>query len=105
MIMNYEANTKWKAPGSHASIFSGFLNVLPHFAQGMASNKHLRVFVASGYFDLTTSFFASEYMVSHSDMDPERVTIKHYVAGHMMYVHRPSFEKLAKDLREFIETD
>ena len=102
-ILNLEANGKWKRPGGRGSIFSGFLNVIPHLARGMASNKDLRVFVANGYYDLTTTFFASEYMFNHSGIDAERVTMKHYEAGHMMYVHEPSFEQLAGDLREFVE--
>jgi carboxypeptidase C (cathepsin A) len=103
-IVNRMANRKWKRAGGSSSMFGGFLNVLPYLSQGMTTNKDLRVFVASGQFDLATAFFASEYMVSHGGLVQDRVTMKHYGAGHMMYVHQPSFEQLAKDLRAFVES-
>ena len=31
-----------------------------------------------------------------------RFTVSYYEAGHMMYVHEPSLERLAKDLRDFV---
>ena len=102
-ILNRQANQQWKRPDGYRSIFGGFVNVLPELARGMTTNKDLRVFVATGYFDLATTFFAAEYMVNHSGMDPQRVTMKQYEAGHMMYVHRPSYEQLAADLRAFVE--
>jgi carboxypeptidase C (cathepsin A) len=35
-------------------------------------------------------------------MPLDRITLRNYPAGHMMYVHEPSFEALAKDLADFI---
>jgi carboxypeptidase C (cathepsin A) len=29
--------------------------------------------------------------------------VSYYEAGHMMYVHRPSLEKLAAELRKFVQ--
>ena len=61
--------------------------------------------IANGYYDLATPHFATEYTVSHMGLDPEvrpNVRLTYYEAGHMMYVHKPSLEKLASDLREFV---
>ena len=69
------------------------------------SRSGLRVFVANGYFDLATPHFATEYTFSHLGLDPEvrsRVEMAYYEAGHMMYAHRPSLEKLSSDLRQFV---
>ena len=41
-------------------------HVAPHLARGMADNPDLAVFVANGYFDLATTFFAAEYNVRRS---------------------------------------
>lgn len=103
VVISGEAGGKWKPPGRRGRAFGGFLNVLPYLARGMVDNKDLRVFVASGYYDLATAYFASQHMVHHSGMDPARVTMKTYEAGHMAYVHQASFERLAKDLKEFVE--
>src|SRR5262249_925554 len=33
----------------------------------------------------------------------DRVTVRHYEAGHMMYTHKPSLRKLKDDLAAFLE--
>jgi carboxypeptidase C (cathepsin A) len=81
----------------------GLLNVSPFLAKAMRQNKDFRIFVANGYYDLATPFFATEYSMSRDDMDMDRITMKYYEAGHMMYIHHPSLTALAKDMREFIE--
>ena len=58
--------------------------------------------MANGYFDLTTAFFSAEYMFDHSGIPKDRITMKYYEGGHMMYTHEPSFKQLADDLRDFI---
>ena len=61
--------------------------------------------VCSGYYDLATPHFATEYTFNHLGLDRRlagNVTTAHYEAGHMMYVHRPSMEKYREDLVGFI---
>ncbi len=72
----------------------------------MSTNTHLRVLVANGYYDLPTPFFATEYTVDHLGLEPsvrDNVELTYYPAGHMMYVHPPSLEKLKGDVASFIE--
>jgi carboxypeptidase C (cathepsin A) len=101
-ILSLNASSAWKRPETHRHLFSGFMNVVPILAKGAAENKDLRIFVANGYFDLTTAFFSAEYMFDHSGIPKDRITMKYYEGGHMMYTHEPSFKKLADDLRDFI---
>ena len=101
-VLNLNANGAWKRPPSHQSLFSGYINTMPLLTRGAAENKDLRFFVASGYFDLTTTYFSTEYMFNHSNIDKNRITMKHYPSGHMMYLHVPSFRQLAGDLKEFV---
>jgi len=66
-----------------------------------------RVLVANGFYDLATPHFATEYTFSHMGLDPEvrkNVQMEYYEAGHMMYVHKPSLEKLADDMRGFVRS-
>lgn len=73
--------------------------------QAMARNRHLRVLVANGYFDLATPHFATEYTFSHMGLKPDardRVRMTYYEAGHMMYVHAESRHSLARDIAEFL---
>lgn len=101
-VMSGEASGEWKRPESLDSAFSGYLDVAPALARGMAQNPDLRLFVGNGYYDIATSFFAAEHNIARSTMPLDRVTLRNYPAGHMMYVHEPSFEALAKDLADFI---
>ena len=100
---NGVANNKWKRPANGRHAFAGFVNVTGDLAQGTKDNEALRVFAAAGYNDLVTSYFALNYMLEHSGIDPKRITIHDYPGGHMMYLHRPSAEALSNDIVRFIE--
>lgn len=74
--------------------------------QAFAKNPHMRLFVASGYYDLATPYFATDYTLSHMGLPPEvreRVTPREYEAGHMMYIHSPSLTLLSDNVREFLQ--
>lgn len=100
--LNLEANQAWKRPAGTTNAFSGYVDVTAGLAQGTKDNESLRVFAASGYHDLTTSYFATEYMLHHSGIDRARLTIRNYEGGHMMYLYQPALEAVADDLVAFI---
>lgn len=101
--LNYEATGAWKRPQYANLSFWGYIDVTSPLAQGTKDNEALRIFSASGYHDLTTSYFATGYMLRHSGIDPARMLIKNYEGGHMMYLYRPSLEALSNDLVAFIQ--
>jgi carboxypeptidase C (cathepsin A) len=83
-----------------------YLNVADTLRSAMTQNQALRVFLAAGYYDFATPYFAAEYTMDHLSLDPslrDHITRKRYEAGHMMYVHKPSLEQLRKDLAEFYD--
>ncbi|TCI04569.1 peptidase S10 [Corallincola luteus] len=92
----------WSMGGSPRE--ENVINVAPLIAKGMRQNRDLRIFVANGYYDMATPFFATEQSFAHYGIDPKRVTMTYYPAGHMMYVHEPSLKQLTDDVRRFIET-
>jgi carboxypeptidase C (cathepsin A) len=100
---NGEANQKWKRPANRRGAFAGFVDVTGALAQGTKDNEALRVFAAAGYDDLTTSYFATRYMLEHSGIDANRLTVKNYPGGHMMYLYRPSADALSDDIVAFIK--
>jgi len=68
-------------------------------------NPHLHVFSANGYFDLATPFFATEYDLSHMDLDPAlraNVQFGYYPSGHMIYLNVEALHQLKDDLAAFI---
>lgn len=72
----------------------------------MAKNPYIRVFVGQGYYDLATPHFATNYMISHMNIDPElrsNVQMKLYEAGHMFYLDEASLASFTEDVTEFIQ--
>lgn len=87
-------------------ITNKYLNVAETLRGVMTKNPYLRVFVGNGYYDLATPFFATEYTFNHLGLDAtlmNHVTMKHYDAGHMMYIYRPALAKMKDDLANFYE--
>ncbi len=63
---------------------------------------YLRVFQASGLYDLATPAAAADYTLDHLMLRPERrsaITTRYYGAGHMMYLRRDDLAQLSADLR------
>lgn len=82
------------------------LNVAENLRKAICSNPHMKVYVASGYFDLATPHFASDYVLNHMALDKSlagNISKHYYEAGHMMYVHIPSLKAQAKHLRDFLK--
>lgn len=73
----------------------------------MAKNPYMKVFVASGYYDMATPYYAAEYTISAMNLDPslrKNVSFAYYEAGHMMYIEVNSLRKLKTDIASFIQS-
>lgn len=84
----------------------GYADTSGSLRRAFQKNPYMKVFVASGYFDLATPYFATEYTLDHLGVEPNiRAGIKteYYEAGHMMYIHVPSLEKLKRDVAAFLQ--
>ena len=97
---------KWKhsAPNGERQFI---VNTSVDLAHAIGLNPYLKVLVMQGYFDLATPFLATEYTFSHMNLNKQlqsNVEIKYYKAGHMMYIHKPSLEKMKQDLDGFYDT-
>jgi carboxypeptidase C (cathepsin A) len=83
-----------------------YASVVEPLRKAMAMNPRMRVLIANGYYDLATPHFATDYAVDHLGIPPDlrkNISVSYYEAGHMMYVHRPSLQKLAAELRRFVQ--
>jgi carboxypeptidase C (cathepsin A) len=82
-----------------------YLAVSETLRQAISQNPALKVWVGSGYYDLATPFFATEYTFNHLGLEKSlhsNIQFCYYPAGHMMYVHLPSLAQMKKDLAGFI---
>ncbi len=103
----YEILSEKVSPWSYSVFENQYLNVAETMRKAMTYNPHLKVFVANGYYDLGTPYFATEYTFSHLGLNKslqKNVSMGYYEAGHMMYIHMPSLKKMKTDLAKFIES-
>ncbi len=84
---------------------NSYLDVSRDLRDAMTHNPALKVFVAAGYYDFATPYFAAEYTLRHMRLDPTlrgNVTLAHYASGHMMYIHQDELVRLKHDVRAFV---
>lgn len=102
-ILSSKVSESWSF-SDHENKYVDVSDTLRH---ALAINPFLKVFVANGYYDLATPYFATEHTFRHLSLDPAlaaNITMGYYEAGHMMYMHMPSLEKLKADLAGFIRS-
>ena len=100
-ILSFKVLPKWQ----YDEFKNNFVNVAETLRGAMMKNPHLKLFIANGFYDMATPFYATEYTVNHlglRDGVDRNVTMAYYSAGHMMYTHKPSLRALSSDLKKFI---
>ena len=103
-VLSYAVNSGWnwnrgKDQGN------SFASTSPDLARALRRNAHLRVFVASGRYDLGTPYSASDWSLAQLDAPPEvlaRVQHRYYDAGHMMYTRQADLAQLKADLSAWL---
>jgi carboxypeptidase C (cathepsin A) len=101
----YEILTERVWPWSYATHENQYVNVGETLRKAISMNPYLKVYVANGYYDLATPYFATRYTINHLGLDPSlyaNIALGFYEAGHMMYIHLPSLARLKADLAEFM---
>lgn len=93
---------RWRTAPDSEPWEPSYVNTARDLSRALRRNRGLRVLVASGYYDFATPFFDAEYTFARHGILSERVTMTYYEAGHMMYLHRPSLDKLMADVRAFV---
>ncbi len=72
----------------------------------LAKNPYLKVFVAMGYYDMATPYYAADYTIHHISLDPmllRNISTGHYEAGHMMYIDEKSLGRMRADIGKFMQ--
>ncbi len=100
-VLNLNVNREW----NWGSTAQGYVNVSVPLREAMSHNPHLKLLIACGYYDLATPYFASQYTVDHLDLDPavkDNLALVFYDAGHQIYTHLPSLQKMTGDVCAFV---
>ncbi|MCB8992136.1 MAG: peptidase S10 [Ardenticatenaceae bacterium] len=101
-ILNFKVFPAWQ----YAQHQNDFVNVAETLRMAITTNPALHVHVANGYYDLATPYLATRYTFDHLGLDADllpNITMSHYEAGHMMYVHLPSLAVLKQNLADFMQ--
>ncbi|HKF23174.1 MAG TPA: peptidase S10 [Candidatus Angelobacter sp.] len=83
----------------------GFPDTAQALKDAFDKNPFMKLFVGSGYYDLATPYFGTQYTLNHMALNPDqhaRVSLGYYGAGHMMYIQDSSLGELKKDVTAFI---
>jgi carboxypeptidase C (cathepsin A) len=70
----------------------------------MTQNPYLHVLSASGYFDLATGFYGTEYLLNHMHLPAKlrgNVEFSYYPSGHMIYLNEAALAQYKRDLVRF----
>ena len=83
----------------------GFPDTARSLKDAFDKNPFMKLFIGSGYFDLATPYFATQYTLNHMNLDQAqhaKVSLGYYGAGHMMYIQDSSLGELKKDVGTFM---
>jgi carboxypeptidase C (cathepsin A) len=92
-------------PWDYGRFKNQYVNVSEPLRTAMTQNPYLKVFVANGYYDLATPYFATKYTFDHLGLPSiykSNVSMGYYESGHMMYINKPSLILFKADLSNFI---
>lgn len=73
-----------------------------HLRNAMTRRPGMRTFFANGWYDLCTEFGHVYYTVDHAGLPRDRVFVKGYRSGHMIYIGEENARELSQDIRAFV---
>lgn len=86
---------------------NGYADTSEMLRSAFAKNPYLKLFVACGYYDMATPYFATEYTLNHMNLEAGQrgnIRLEYYEAGHMMYIDTRMLAKLKQDAAAFIKS-
>ncbi|MDA8018755.1 MAG: peptidase S10 [Thermoanaerobaculia bacterium] len=102
-IRPWNYHEKDRTQGYNTNAYANYAETL---RSAMHVNPYLKVLVMSGYYDLATPYFATDYTVEHMQLAPElrdNIWVEYYESGHMMYVRRADHAKFRRDFLKLID--
>jgi carboxypeptidase C (cathepsin A) len=81
------------------------MNFFEPFKETMNLNRHLKVMIAGGVYDLNTPYFATLYSINHIGLHPAlhaNLSFRKYAGGHQMYIDAAALDALRGDAEGFM---
>ncbi|MBF2029290.1 MAG: peptidase S10 [Oscillatoriales cyanobacterium C42_A2020_001] len=104
-LLNLETFKAWKFDPK-GELKQGFIGAVDDLRVGMTLNPFMQVYIAHGFFDLVTPYFASNYLADLMKLNPEirpNLTLKHFQGGHMFYTWERSRQQWLADMKAFYQ--
>lgn len=99
--LNYDVNYIWNY-GTDNEYFAQEEDI--HYI--MSANPYLKVWVLSGYYDLATPYYGTQWVFSHiklADSIKKNLSFTYYKSGHMFYLNESSLKQFHKDAAKWYE--
>jgi len=103
-VLSHDTHKAWNWNRGEAK-GNQYASTSPELARALRRNTHLKVFVASGRYDLGTPYSASDWSLAQLDAPADvlaRVQHRYYDAGHMMYTREADLAQLKADLAAWL---
>lgn len=104
--LTYNILTGRVYPWDYSPFTNRYVNTAESLRKAMVMNPHMKVWVANGYYDLATPYFATEYTMQHLDLPKDlekNIQMTYYPAGHMMYLQKSSLEQMKREAVQFYD--
>lgn len=100
-ILKREHGWDWKDKDTEPGF--GYLSYTDQLRTLMIRCPNLKVFVASGFYDLATPAYSQEYAIDQLLLKSnKRTTIKKFASGHMIYLSPENRSSLLESLQQFV---
>ncbi len=109
VVSNRKLGSVWDfTTGVPTAKGGGFASSVENFAVGLRRNSTVKVFVASGRYDLKCSRDSSDFSINHLDI-PEyvrkKIILESYEGGHMFYTNPEARRLFRRDLEDFYKKE
>jgi carboxypeptidase C (cathepsin A) len=102
-LLNPEVGRHWDWETGHNT--SADVSADTDLARALALEPQLKVMIANGVTDLVTPYMMNRYVKDHMPGSlGERIALKLYAGGHMLYLHPDSRHRLREDAAKFYGT-
>ncbi len=78
-------------------------NTAERLRQAMNQTLGMRTFFANGWYDACTEIGFVWYTIDHAGLPRDRVFVKGYPSGHMIYIGEENVKALSEDIRAFVQ--
>jgi carboxypeptidase C (cathepsin A) len=103
-LLSVDVVMAWK--NDEASLyFHAAEGAVDDFRYGLAMNPHMKAFITHGWYDLMTPYYKSDRFRNLLRLDPslaDRVTVRHFMGGHMFYSWEESRRGFAAAIKQFM---